>query len=258
MLKTLTFHCFLLTLTLLLPVTKPEVECISIDQRIRWQNQLCDLYCIWIFMCPKEHFQVWAHPIPTLNWCDWGCFRRGGNTMVTSQTVAQECHDSAVFPHHSWRKLVMTWAVDDSCEGLRHPGPLHEIGVTLGQTRSNSKGMKAWHVRKLRTTWHVAAVFIHDFFKIHRLNRASLESIWFQSESPLASSFVHFVRLKTHFPHFLKRLSSLDGFFATSWRPEGWMFFVFEFQNFHLHPIDGRLNAAMAHKKVSSKISLQT
>ena len=40
MLKTLTFHCFLLTLTLLLPVTKPEVECISIDQRVRWQNQL--------------------------------------------------------------------------------------------------------------------------------------------------------------------------------------------------------------------------
>ena len=196
MLKTLTFHCFLLTLTLLLPVTKPEVECISIDQRVRWQNQLCDLYCIWIFMCPKEHFQVWAHPIPTLNWCDWGCFRRGGTTMVTSLTVAQECHDSAVFPHHSWRKLVMTWAAYAVFFPWRSEASrnLHEIGVTLGQTRSNSKGMKAWHVRKLRTTWHVAAVVIHDFFKIHRLNRASLESTWFQSESPLASSFVHFVR----------------------------------------------------------------
>ena len=257
MLKTLTFHCFLLTLTLLLPVTKPEVECISIDQRIRWQNQLCDLYCIWIFMCPKVALSglsashpntqlVWLGVLPQRWQTPWWPHRpspRNATILQFFRTTADE-------------NSSMTWAADDSCEGLRHPGPLHEIGVTLGQTRSISKGMKAWHVRKLRTTWHVAAVFIHDFFKIHRLNRASLESTWFQSESPLASSFVHFVRFDSRLTFWVYQV--LTEFFATSWRTEGWMFFVFEFQNFHLHPIDGRLNAAMAHKKVSSKISLQT
>ena len=51
-----------------------------------------------------------------------------------------------------------------------------------------------------------------------------------------------------------------SGYFChlMSWRPQRWMSFVFEFQKFDLHAVDGRLNAASAHKKISSKISLQT
>ena len=96
---------------------------------------------------------------------------------------------------------------------------LHKIGVVIlgHQTRSNSKGMKAWPVRKLRKAWHVGAVSTHDFFKIQKLNRASLESTWFQSESPLASSCVHFVHFESQLT-FWKVYQVWMDIFATSCR----------------------------------------
>ena len=148
--------------------------------------------------------------------------------------------------HFQTRLLAYVSPLRSSCESLAKVKctasmGLHKIGVVMlgHQTRSNSKGMKAWPVRKLRRAWHVGAVSMHDFFKI----RSKIEHPWKVLGFKAFHLWLQVVLTLFTLTHdSLSEKPIKSGYFChlMSWRPQRWMSFVFEFQKFDLHPIDGR------------------